>query len=93
LDRLTTILGFGDDTLTQNYQLDSLRLWQVDLFNLPADFDTTKVQDAFTTVLREIWSDNLPPVYLANRKISPLIAPSLFSGSDLLLSPTLKHLK
>lgn len=36
LEHLALILGYGDDTLTSNYVLDSINLLQLDLYNTPA---------------------------------------------------------
>ncbi len=41
IERLAKLMGFADDTITPSYALDSIQLIQIDLYNVPAQFDTS----------------------------------------------------
>jgi hypothetical protein len=41
VERLAKLMGYADDTITPSYALDSIQLIQIDLYNVPAQFDTS----------------------------------------------------
>jgi hypothetical protein len=54
------MMGYGDESLTDEYRLDSVQLLQLDLYNTPAQLELDVVQSAVENVFSEIWQKDDP---------------------------------
>jgi hypothetical protein len=39
IERLASVMGYGDESLTEYYRLDSVQMLQLDLYNTPAQLE------------------------------------------------------
>lgn len=85
VERLAKLMGYADDTKIPNYVLDSIQLIQIDLYNVPAQFETSFFNEIVSKTLRTIWpkgDPRSPEVYLSKMQITPSIAPTLFVQTE-----------